>query len=282
MTRKLPQSRQKARKALGAELRRLRVLAGISGGAMAQIVGKSASSISLIESGDRAITPEQVQAWLGAVLSAVPDALSADDTTELERLTGDATDEISPLSGTLAARQVTVAKLEKAATTAIRNWQPSFVPGLLQTRDYARAVFSMIKPPGDAEDAVRERITRQAILGDSSRQLEFVMAEQALGWRPDGPDPRPAQLDRIASLAALPHVAVRVIPVGAVMYVPPMTPFTVYEGDETLVAIELLHRRIDTTDVKEYLADLDALRRSALSGDEAIAFIRELAGRIAP
>jgi hypothetical protein len=144
----------------------------------------------------------------------------------------------------------------------------------LQTSDYARAVFSMIKPPDQVEDAVRERITRQAILGDSSRQLEFVMAEQALGWRPEGDDPRPAQLDRIASLAALPHIAVRVIPVGAVMHIPPMTPFTVYEGEETMVAIELLHRRVDTS-------DLDALRRSALSGDEAIAFIRDLAHRLA-
>lgn len=281
MTRRLPQSRREARRLLGAELRRLRTLAGLSSAAMAAVIGKSVPTVSRIEAGDRAIAPEQVQAWLAAVRSGAPGALSAKDSEYLERLTGRATTEISPLSGTLAARQATTAGIE-AAATAIRNWQPSYVPGLLQTPDYARAVFASIKPPAQVEAAVAGRIARQAVLGDSSRRFEFITTEQGLGWRPGGADPRPAQLDRVASVAALPHVAVRVIPFGAVMHVPPVGPFVLYEGDDDAaqVHVELPDQEVWTSDVKGYQDDLALLRRSALADGEAAAFIRNLAARL--
>ena len=282
MTRKLPQSQLRARRVLGAELRRLREHAGLRGAAVADAIGKSASSVSLIEDGKRAVTREQVQAWLLAVLGVVPDALSADDSKRIEQLTATATATgISPLSGSFAARQAEVAALEDAAT-AIRNWQPSYVAGLLQTPDYARAVFSMLKAPEQVDDAVDGRITRQAILRDSSRQFEFITTEQGLSWRPEGPDLRPAQFDWIASVAALRHVAVRVIPVGAVMYVPPVGPFTLYEWESGgLVTIELPGDRGRIPEIESYQDDLEALRRSALSGDDAIAFIRDMARQIA-
>ena len=108
------------------------------------------------------------------------------------------------------------------------------------------------------------------------------MAEQGLGWRPDGPDPRPAQLDRIASLAALPHMAVRVIRCRRRDVRPPDDPVHGLRGDGGgLVAIELLPAAVETTRREEYQADLEQLRRSALSGDPAIAFIRDLAARLA-
>lgn len=278
MTRKLPQSQLRARRVLGAELRRLRERAGMRGAAIADVIGKSASSVSLIEDGKRAITRDQVQAWLLAVLGVAPDALSADDSKRIEQLTAMATATgISPLSGSFAARQAEVAALEDAAT-AIRNWQPSYVAGLLQTPDYARAVFAMLKAPEEVDDAVAGRIARQVILRDSSRQFEFITTEQGLNWRPEGPDPRPAQLDWLASVAALHHVAVRVVPVGAVMHIPPQGPFVVYEWEGGgLVTIELPGERGKIPEIESYQEDLEALRRSALSGPDAIAFIRQLA-----
>lgn len=277
MTRKLPQSRREARKALGAELRRLRILAGISTGSMAGVIGKSAPTVSRIEAGDRAIDGEQVAAWLKAVSDGIPGGVPGEEAEYISEVTRRATAEISPLSGTLAARQAGVGELERAAT-AIRNWQPSYVAGLLQTTDYARAVFAMLKAPDEVESAVDGRIARQAILGDSSRQFEFITTEQGLAWRPEGPDPRPAQLDRLVTVAALRYVNVRVIPVGAVMYVPPAGPFTLYEWEGGgMVKFELPGERGTIPEIAEYQADLEALRRSALSGDDAVAFIRDLA-----
>jgi hypothetical protein len=189
--------------------------------------------------------------------------------------------EVSPLSGSLAARQAEVAELERDAT-AIRNWQPGYVAGLVQTRDYARAVFSMLKAPEEVESAVAARIGRQGILGDSSRPLEFITTEQGLAWRPEGPDPRPGQLDRLATLAALPHISVRAIPVGAVMHVVPDGPFTLYEDGPAggVVKLEFPGDRGTDPDIGSYKEELELLRLSALSGDDTIAFIRELAARL--
>lgn len=282
MTRKLPQSRQKARKALGTELRRLRVQAGISSGTMAQVIGRSLSTVSLIESGSRAIGADQVNAWLKAVSDAIPGGVDEEVAEYVGEVTRRATMEVTPLAGSLAARQAGVAELEETAS-AICNWQPGYVAGLLQTPDYARAVLAMLNAPDEVEAAVAERMARQRILGDSSRKLEFITTEQGLAWRPEGPDPRPAQLDRIASLAALPHIGVRVIPVGAVMYTPPVGPFTLYEWEDGgVVKLEFPGERGSDTDIAGYKDDLDKLRPSAWSGDEAIAFIRDLARRIAP
>ena len=75
----------------------------------------------------------------------------------------------------------------------------------------------------------------------------------------------------------------RVIPVGAVMYTPPVGPFTLYEWEDGgVVKLEFPGERGSDTDIAGYKDDLDKLRPSAWSGDEAIAFIRDLARRIAP
>jgi transcriptional regulator with XRE-family HTH domain len=280
MTRKLPQSRREARRLLGAELRRLRELARLRSLDIAKVIGKSMPTVSRIEAGDRAITPEQVQAWLAAVRDTRPDAFSAEEAAYVEQLTVRATAEISPLAGTLAARQAGVGELEKAATT-IRSWQPFYIPGLLQTADYARALLTSLNSPDEVEDAVAGRIARQSILGDSSREFEFIMTEMGLRWRTEGPDPRPQQLRQIASIAGLRHVAVRVIPLDAIMHVAPDGPFTLYEGDDgAQVTAEMPHRRLDIPEVEGYQEELGLLRRSTLSNGDAAAFIRALAAEI--
>ena len=51
--------------------------------------------------------------------------------------------------------------------TALRTWQPILVPGLLQTRDYARALYQAWQPAASSDDLdalVGARIERQAIL----------------------------------------------------------------------------------------------------------------------
>ena len=51
--------------------------------------------------------------------------------------------------------------------TALRTWQPILVPGLLQTRDYARALYQAWQPAASSDDLdalVGARIELQAIL----------------------------------------------------------------------------------------------------------------------
>ena len=279
MTRKLPQSLREARRALGAELRRLREAAGVSNAAVAAAIGRSTATVSLIERGERRISPEQVGTWIGAVTGA--GGLPAGDREYLDEVTARAAGQMSALSGTLAARQASTEELEREALV-ITNFQPCFVPGLLQTAGYARAVYATFTAPGEIEPAVQARLRRQAALGDSSRRFAFILAEAALRWRPEGPDPRPAQLDRIAAIAAFPNVDVEVIPSDAVMFTVPVCAFVLYEGEdgEGIAQVEIQDHEVRTAEIKAYQDELGLLRRSALSGDEAVAFIRDLAARL--
>ena len=89
------------------------------------------------------------------------------------------------------------------------------------------------------------------------------------------------QLDRVATLATLRNVTVSVIPLGADWRTAPPYPFVLYDerddGGQPIAVTELPDQRIETANVEPYRSELDKLRRSALSGDEAIAYILRLA-----
>lgn len=86
-----------------------------------------------------------------------------------------------------------------------------FVPGLLQTKDYARAVFSARVPALTADELalrVRYRIARQVI----NVPYEVVIHEAALRIRVSDRATSRAQLIRLLDLSEADHVTLRVIP----------------------------------------------------------------------
>jgi hypothetical protein len=174
-----------------------------------------------------------------------------------------------------AGFQQAIGTLERASRF-IANFQPDFVPGLLQTGEYARRVLAMAGNPDPAAAALK-RLERQAILHDPSHRLEFIVTEAGLRWCTGPTDMLVPQLDRVASLATLRNVTVRVIPLGADWRTTPPYPFILYDerddGEQPIAVAELPDQRIETANVEPYRRELDALRRSALSGDEAIAHI---------
>ena len=106
--------------------------------------------------------------------------------------------------------------LEDAATL-IRTYEVQFVPGLLQTEDYARAIMS-IGQAGAAEDEVERRVRlradRQKLLtrtGGAPR-LWAVIDEAALRRMIGGPDVMRAQLEHLQAALKLPNVTLQVMP----------------------------------------------------------------------
>ena len=85
------------------------------------------------------------------------------------------------------------------ASDEIRVWQPLLVPGLLQTPDYARAVFSDRLHGGAVDAAVAARQARARIL-DSGRSFTFVISEGALRWSA-GPEVMVEQLAHLSAAA---------------------------------------------------------------------------------
>ncbi|AJE43095.1 helix-turn-helix domain-containing protein [Streptomyces nodosus] len=105
--------------------------------------------------------------------------------------------------------------LEQAALQ-IRGYEPEFVPGLLQTEDYARALLSAGNPhapPGATERGVALRMRRQELLSrPSPPRVWIVMDETVLRWPVGGPRVMRAQIDHLMAMHALPHVTVQIMP----------------------------------------------------------------------
>ncbi|KAB8196730.1 helix-turn-helix domain-containing protein [Nonomuraea phyllanthi] len=98
----------------------------------------------------------------------------------------------------------------------IRAYEVQFVPGLLQTEDYARAVFT-VGHKGDPAERIERRVEvrmrRQRILAPPmSGRLWAVLDEAALHHRVGSREVMRAQLEHLDRMAAQPHVTVQVVP----------------------------------------------------------------------
>jgi transcriptional regulator with XRE-family HTH domain len=271
------------RRRLATELRRLRDRAGLSGRQLAERVGISQSKVSRIESGLTIPSEPEVTAW-GAAVGA-PEAT----VTLLAALTDSLYTEVHPWHATLGERghlQDEIQDIENR-TAAKLTYEPTVVPGLLQTAEYARRLFTLFYPAyaeADIPSVVAGRLDRQLALFDSARRFSFLVTEGALRWRP-GPAPvMLAQLDRIASVSTLENVSVGLIPQAApaVTYVP--HGFVIFEtvdrDTDALVMAETVHANLTVNDpvqVALYRRQWSLLEKTAVYRDEARALLAAVA-----
>ncbi|MET9547914.1 MULTISPECIES: helix-turn-helix transcriptional regulator [unclassified Streptomyces] len=108
----------------------------------------------------------------------------------------------------------------EGAASLIRSYEPHFVPGLLQTEEYARGVMLSgaigQTRPADIERYVALRMERQALLTrEDAPRLWVVMDETALRRPVGGPEVMRAQLDRLLEATEMPHVTLQVAPFAA-------------------------------------------------------------------
>jgi transcriptional regulator with XRE-family HTH domain len=261
------------RQQLGAELRRLRALAGVSGRQLAQRTGLSQSKVSRIERGDALASVPELTQWLAC--SAATDRL--DDLIAATEAALNETDSWNDFqrATSFEEMQQQVQQREAAARTQC-SFLPTMVPGLLQTAEYARLVFALSDVTGqqDHAAAVQRRLDRQRVLYDPSHTFEFVLTEAALRWRPGPPVVLVEQLDRIASLATLSNVTVGVVPMEAEARAIPWHGFTLneeVEEGEPFVQVETVHAYLTVSrrdDVELYRRQFAALREAALTGDQ--------------
>jgi hypothetical protein len=107
----------------------------------------------------------------------------------------------------------------ESAAVLIRNYEVQFIPGLLQTRDYARAVIMLghlRSPMAEIERRVGLRMVRQELLTrPEPMQLWTVVDEAALRRPIGGPEVMRAQLEALIEATKLPNVRLQVIPFHA-------------------------------------------------------------------
>lgn len=189
------------RQVFGAMLRYHRERAGLSRAELARQVSKSVSLIQAIELGQRAATAE--------VTADLEQALSADGAlTRLREEIGDGLG-YQPYPSWF---QDWVASEREAKR--LRSFEPSLVPGLLQTEAYARAVFSARfgATEREIENQVAARLKRQQILdGEEPPALWVILDEAVLHRAVGGCDVMREQLMHLATASLRPATSLQVI-----------------------------------------------------------------------
>ncbi len=263
---------QRAR--LGGELRRLRRLAGLSGRDVARLIGVSQAHVSRVENGQAVPPLPQVSTWAD-VVGANDDARAL-----LAVLAEAAVNEVdswrTQFDAGLAAMQQDMREVE-AGASALHYFQPSIVPGLLQTAEYARRVFEIsdVRGWGDHAAAVAARLDRQQVLYQPGKHFEFLLTEAALRLRIGPPHVILGQIDHIASVMSLDSVEVGVIPLDAEAEVIPWCGFNLYDGftdGQAFVTIELPHAWLTVSgpdDVAIYRRQLAGIREAAVYDEDA-------------
>ena len=107
----------------------------------------------------------------------------------------------------------------ESAARLIRTYEGQFVPGLLQTEDYMRALVGgaqLKHAPEEAERRAALRLARQALLErEHAPRLWAVVDEAALRRPVGGPKVMRAQIERLIEAAEQPNVTLQVLPFAA-------------------------------------------------------------------
>lgn len=263
--------------AFGERLSQLREAAGLSGVRLAKLVGWPASKTSRMQRAQQRITERDVRIWCEAV------GASEEDTegllAEFRAIRLDEARWKVQLRRGHQPVQDAIGRAEQRADS-IRVVSTGLVPGLLQTPDYARAVFSTMSTikgtRDDADAAVSARMQRQTILYDSSKRIELLVAEAALRQAIAPREVMVAQYDRLLGLVGISNIRFGVVPLSAELPFPLMHGWTI-TGDE--VRVETLNTTIATTDPEDialYTAATDELWKVAVEAGHARAIIARL------
>jgi hypothetical protein len=176
----------------------------------------------------------------------------------------------------------------ETAATSLRTYHAEVVPELLQTERYARAVLAA-GPDEPDDDAVGRRATlrlarQELLIAEPPPSYEAVISEGALHRRVGGRDVMREQLDRLATLAALPNVSLRIVPFGAGAHAGVGAgSFVVLDfaepTDSTVVCVDHLTGAAyleREAEVETYRRALELLRGAALDQRHSLALIAEL------
>jgi transcriptional regulator with XRE-family HTH domain len=178
--------------------------------------------------------------------------------------------------------------LEEAASR-IRAYELQFVPGLLQTPEYARAVTLLGHGGADGAEIDRRvslRMARQALLDSPRAPHLWVVLDEAVLRRPVGrPDVMRGQLRHLLACAQRPGITLQVLPFGVGGHAAAGGPFSILRFAEPdlpdIVYLEQLTSALylDRRDaVEHYIEVMDRLCVSALPAQESMEMIANVLG----
>lgn len=271
------------RMVLGARLRRLREGRGITLEAAGNAIRASHSKVSRLELGRTGFKRRDVADLL--TLYGVSDV--NEQATLLALATqANAPTWWQPYSDVVPSWFEAYLGLEQAASV-IRCYEVQFVPGLLQTEDYARAVIRLDYGETDdrhIERRVELRMKRQRLLyRPVPPHLWAVLDEAALRRPIGGPETMRGQLVHLLEMSRLRHVRIQVLPFSAGGHAAGGGPISIlrFAADELpdMVYLEQLISAIypdKPADIGHYREVMDRLAAEAQPPTETAEILREI------
>ncbi|MHA6625662.1 helix-turn-helix domain-containing protein [Pseudonocardia sichuanensis] len=175
------------------------------------------------------------------------------------------------------------------ASSVIRNYEIQFVPGLLQTRDYARAVTMLgHSDPVEVERRVELRMQRQELLtGPNPPTLWAVVDEAALRRSLLGPAQYRDQITHLIEMSELPQISLQVAPFSYGGHAAAGGPFAILRFAEPdlpdIVYLEQLTSALyldKRADVEHYAAVMDRLCAQVEPPDRTIEILTAIRDEI--
>ncbi|MGI5130344.1 DUF5753 domain-containing protein [Pseudonocardia sp. CA-107938] len=269
------------RRVLGRRLRLMREDAGFTLDWAAPKLYCSVSKLARIEAGQQGIDPHLVKSMLDLY------DVGGDRWTETLQLAAEARKRPwwaqYRLGGDFGYVQF------ETDAEHVHDFAPGFIPGLLQTRDYARIMFTSDVVEWTDEQLKAElevRMIRQRRLSDEANPLRLVavVGEAALRNPIGGPQVMRAQLAHIAEAAALPTVTLHVLPAHPGPHASLASGFIVLSfgnlGEPDMAYVEHALGAAHLEGEQEVLLarkKFDQLRTLALGPAESLDLLREIA-----
>ncbi|MET8092987.1 helix-turn-helix transcriptional regulator [Micromonospora sp. NPDC005220] len=250
------------------ELRRQRIAAGLSQGALGGRINYSDTHVSGVETGTRPVKEDYLQKidetldtggfFVGMWRDLVRDGIAPIWLREWIEIERDA--------------------------VALRWYEPAFVPGLLQTESYARAVLRTggLLRADVVEERVQSRMERQSVLTRDSPPRFYAVIDDAVLRRTVGNDREMMreQLEHIVACAERPHVHIHVVQAGEELYPGLAGAFIIAEMPDAVRYAHLDHQvRAQIVDRPDDIATVqaawDAVRGEQLPRRQSLDVIKE-------
>ncbi|MFJ9848758.1 helix-turn-helix domain-containing protein [Streptomyces sp. NPDC101150] len=256
----------------GAELRYLREAAGLTLEQLVEGSFRGLSFLSQIERGERAM-PMDLAVHVDNVLGTNGFFERRCEDAQKARLVGH------------PPYFAKIPELEKTATT-VEDWAPFILPGLFQTKEYARKIVqttALWAPPEIVEERVGARLARAEFWERDNRATYWgILAKPLIRKAILPPDEMAEQLEHIAELMRSTQCVVQILPeaeahhslmmgVLKVMTFPDSPPIVWTEGVHHGQVIDYPPL------VRDYRSSYDLLRAAALSPKASLAMIEESA-----
>jgi transcriptional regulator with XRE-family HTH domain len=265
---------------VGAELKRIRQQIPLPAYKVAEKLGWTPSHISRSEAGKRRVTDVDAGHYLG--ICDAPDA----DLQEILKIVNEPDDYRLKLHEGGLPDELRSLTFHENTCTQMHSFEPIYIPGVVQTANYARALFlagGRIDLPR-IEGLVQVRKARSRVLDKSKPpKCMFFVHEHALRSPVGGPRVMNEQLMHLLFLGDRLDCAIRVVPASAGAPGMAAGPFLIfgYKEDPPLVYLEQATTSQfleNDYEVSNYRSILSRVASVALDGARSREFLAELAG----